>query len=205
MREWLERGYHGSMWLDGGAGGRARFAGKLWSEVRSIVIMGMNYGPGMIRSPFSVAGIAAPSASMPATATTTIVVMGALKRVAQEAARLSGAPVKVFVDTAPVMERALAEASGLGWQANTPFSSAAISEAGYFLARSISRRTYPQTPRPAIIAAPADAARYLPDDAFPQPYLLDARRCISYLHHRAIGADRPGIATRSWATHLWLR
>ncbi len=109
------------------------------------------------------------------------VVKRALKKVAGWLAAEAGAGVKVFVDTAPVMEKPLAEAAGLG-RASTPIWSAAPMAAGCSSARSTPPSRWSRTrrmPCAAAAAAPASPpARQTPSRA---PFQLDARRCISYL------------------------
>ena len=112
----LEAGFHGEMgWLAANSGRRAD-PQALWPGVRSIVMAGMNYAPGTD-----------PTAALKSRSRAAIsvyaqgadyhdVIKGKLKTIAGDLARRSGEDVKVFVDTAPVMEKPLAEAAGIGWQ-----------------------------------------------------------------------------------------
>ena len=95
----------------------------------------------------------------------------------------SGPAVKVFVDTAPVMEKPLAAAAGLGWQGkHTNLVSRVPTAPGCSSARSTPRWSCRRTRRTPTAAAPARAAwPPVPTNAFPAPYRLDATRCISYL------------------------
>ena len=112
----IEAGFHGGMgWLVDKAERRADPL-TLWPEVRSIVMLGMSYGPG--GDPLAATrerGRAAISVYAQGLDYHDIV-KRKLKAVARDFAKASGADVKVFVDTAPVMEKPLAQAAGLGWQ-----------------------------------------------------------------------------------------
>ena len=104
-----------------------------------------------------------------------------MKALARWLVASSGGEVKVFVDTAAVMEKPIAEAAGLGWQGSTPTLSPGNSAHGCFLARSSPRLICRAIrPAPTIAALPA-CLDICPTSAFPAPYKLDARRCISYL------------------------
>jgi epoxyqueuosine reductase len=129
------------------------------------------------------------------------VIKGKLKSVAGLLAARGGADVKVFVDTAPVMEKPLAQAAGLGWQGK--HTVLVSREHGSWLLLGAIYTT---------VELPADAPEQdhcgscrrcldiCPTDAFPAPYRLDARRCIAYLtieHQGHIDAAlRPGIGNR---------
>ncbi len=112
----IEAGFHGGMgWLVDKAERRAD-PRTLWPEVRSIVMLGMSYGPG--GDPLAATrerGRAAISVYAQGLDYHDVV-KRKLKAVARDFARASGADVKVFVDTAPVLEKPLAQAAGLGWQ-----------------------------------------------------------------------------------------
>ena len=110
------------------------------------------------------------------------VVKGALKRLAGWLAHEAGAGVKVFVDTAPVMEKALAQSAGLGWQGK--HSNVVSREHGSWLFLGAIYTTADL--EPAIAAEDSCGScracqDICPTNAFPAPYRVDARRCISYL------------------------
>jgi epoxyqueuosine reductase len=116
LARFLAEGFHGTMgWMEETAERRARPAG-LWPEVRSIVMLGMNYGPDcdplaiLARRDRGAISVYAQNRDYHD------VVKGKLKTIAGKLAARSGGDVKVFVDTAPVMEKPLAQAAGIGWQ-----------------------------------------------------------------------------------------
>ena len=116
LGQWLASGAHGDMiWMEETEKRRGSPAG-LWPEVRSVISLGMSYAP---------EGDPLALADRPDRGRISVYAQGAdyhdvvkkaLKRVARWLAEAAGAGVKVFVDTAPVMEKPLAEAAGLGWQ-----------------------------------------------------------------------------------------
>ncbi|MDB5561240.1 MAG: 4Fe-4S ferredoxin, partial [Hyphomicrobiales bacterium] len=112
----LEAGWHGDMeWMAETAGRRASPI-ALWPEARSVIMLGVNYGP----ETDPLAALAQKSIGNISVYARNRdyheLIKGKLKELAGLLARRSGAEVKVFVDTAPVMEKPLAEAAGLGWQ-----------------------------------------------------------------------------------------
>jgi epoxyqueuosine reductase len=110
------------------------------------------------------------------------VIRSGLKRVAGGLARLSGADVKVFVDTAPLMEKPLGQAAGLGWQGK--HTNLVSREHGSWLflgAIMTSAELEPDAPEADRCGSCQRCLDVCPTDAFPAPYQLDARRCIAYL------------------------
>ena len=105
-----------------------------------------------------------------------------LKALARWLVAASGCEVKVFVDTAAVMEKPLAQAAGLGWQGKHTNMVSREFGSWLFLGAIFTASDLPRDEPTAIIAAPARACQDIcPTAAFPAPYKLDARRCISYL------------------------
>ena len=107
---------------------------------------------------------------------------GKLKRLAQGFAKASGADVKVFVDTAPLMEKPLAAQAGLGWQGR--HTNLVSREAGnwFFIGTILTSATLPHdAPETDHCGTCRACLDICPTRAFPAPYQLDARRCISYL------------------------
>ncbi len=184
LEAWLAEGRHGDMaWMADRAGRRAD-PRTLWPAVRSIVMLGMNYGPD-----------SDPLATLAHRDAATIsvyarhrdyhdVIKGKLKELAGALVAAAGdAPeVKVFVDTAPVMEKPLAAAAGLGWVGkHTNLLSAEFGSwlfLGSIFTTAEIEPDAPQRPGCGTCRACLDAC---PTGAFTAPYRLDARRCISYL------------------------
>jgi epoxyqueuosine reductase len=182
FRAFLDDGAHGDMdWL--AASPERRMDPRvLWPGVRSVVMLGVNYGPD--ENPLDILQRRTSGAiSVYAQGDDYHdVIKKRLKALARWLATQSGAEVKVFVDTAAVMEKPLAQASGLGWQGkhtnlvSREFGSwlflGAIFTAAYL------PRDAPESDHCGSCQACLDIC---PTAAFPAPYRLDARRCISYL------------------------
>ena len=190
LREWLEEGRHGSMiWMEERAHHRASPAG-LWPAVRSVIALGMSYAPAA--DPLALAGeVGIGRISVYAQGGDYHdVVKRALKALGRwlvaEAAATTGSgqdcELKVFVDTAPVMEKPLAEAAGLGWQGkHTNLVSRSDGSWLFLGAIYTTLRLDPDRPGRDLCGTCDRCQRACPTAAFPAPYRLDARRCISYL------------------------
>ena len=182
LAEWLESGAHGSMeWMAARAHHRGSPAG-LWPEVRSVIMLGMSYAPP--RDPRLLAGEPAIGriAAYAQGADYHDVMKKAVKHLARWLVDRTAADVKVFVDTAPVMEKPLAEAAGLGWQGK--HTNLVSREAGSWLLLGAIMTTADLVPDPPHRQTCGQCTACLaacPTDAFPAPFQLDARRCISYL------------------------
>ena len=182
LAEFVADGFHGSMdWIAETVRRRAE-PSTLWPEVRSIVVLAMNYGPD--RDPRDI--LARPDRGAISVYAQNRdyhdVMKGRLKEIASKIVAKAGGDVKVFVDTAPVMEKPLAEAAGLGWQGkHTNLVSRA--HGSWLFLGTIFTTAELEADKAEIdhcgsCRACLDAC---PTDAFPAPYRLDARRCISYL------------------------
>jgi len=205
LRQWLAAGAHGEMiWMEENAARRESPAG-LWPEVRSVIALGMSYAPG--RDPLALAG--APERGRISVyaqgADYHDVVKKALKKVAGWLAQEAGAGVKVFVDTAPVMEKPLAEAAGLGWQGkHTNLVSRAHGSwlflGAIYTTLELGPDLAPDPPHETRCGSCTACLDACPTKAFPAPFQLDARRCISYLtieHKGAIPEEfRAAIGNR---------
>ncbi|MFW2828905.1 tRNA epoxyqueuosine(34) reductase QueG [Sphingomonas sp. ID0503] len=182
LRHWLAEGAHGSMiWMEEREGHRASPAG-LWSEVKSVIALGMSYAPPA--DPMLLAGEprVARIASYAQGADYHDVMKKALKALARWMVAEAGGDLKVFVDTAPVMEKPLAEAAGLGWQGK--HTNLVSRDHGSWLLLGAIYTTLELAPDRAgeERCGSCDACQTAcPTAAFPSPFRLDARRCISYL------------------------
>jgi epoxyqueuosine reductase len=180
--EFLDLERHGSMeWMRETAERRSH-PRAMWGGARSAVVLGVNYGPD--RNPLE-------ALEDPARAAISVYAQGddyheliksRLKALGRWMAQQMGCELKVFVDTAPLMEKPLAQRAGLGWQGK--HTNLLSREFGSWLFLGSVLTTLELTPdEPAeehcgSCRACLDAC---PTDAFPAPFQLDARRCISYL------------------------
>ena len=201
LQTFLDLGWQGDMeWLAAKAHLREH-PSTLWPNVRSIVVVGANYGrPGdplaLLGEPdFGAVSVYAQGRDYHD------VLKSRLKRVARWIAERHAADVKVFVDTAPVMEKPLAAAAGLGWQGK--HTNLVSRELGSWLFLGEIFTTLELTPDQAETDHCGSCRQCLdicPTNAFPAPYRLDARRCISYLtieHKGVIPAEfRKAIGNR---------
>jgi epoxyqueuosine reductase len=201
LQAWLEEGYHGSMdWMAETAERRAD-PQALWPEVRSVILLGLNYGP--VDDPLATLG-QKDRASISVYARNRDyhdVIKGKLKEAAGFLASRASSDVKVFVDTAPVMEKPLAEAAGLGWQGKHTVIVSREFGNWLFLGAIFTTAELPaDAPERDHCGSCRRCLDVCPTKAFPAPYQLDARRCISYLtieHKGHIPADlREGIGNR---------
>lgn len=154
----------------------------LWPDAKSIIMLTMNYGPD--HDPLDVltekdrAAISVYAGNRDYHN----VIKGRLKQIAGRFAARSGEDIKVFVDTAPVMEKPLAEAAGLGWQGkHTNLVSRDLGSWFFLGAIFTTAKLEADEPEADHCGACRACLDSCPTDAFPAPYQLDARRCISYL------------------------
>ncbi len=182
LAEYLARGYHGDMgWLKDRAA-RHGDPGLLWPEAKSVVVLGLDYGPA--EDPRRLQGFPERGAiSVYARGRDYHdVVKKRLKALARWLHQDFDCEVKVFVDTAPVMEKPLAQAAGLGWQGK--HTNLVARDRGSWLFLGEVFTTLALEPDQAETDLCGSCRRCLdacPTHAFPAPYQLDARRCISYL------------------------
>jgi epoxyqueuosine reductase len=185
---WLGAGMHGSMqWMADRAHHR-RSPRALWPEAQSVIALGMSYAPA--GDPMALAahpglGWISAYAKGRDYHDTVKKALKALARwlVSESSARGFGeAQVKVFVDTAPVMEKPLAEAAGLGWQGKHTNLVSREHGSWLFLGEIYTDLALPASEPESDYCGSCRACQDIcPTDAFPAPYRLDSRRCISYL------------------------
>jgi epoxyqueuosine reductase len=178
----LAAGAHGQMdWLADNPGRRAD-PKVMWADVRSVIMLGVNYGPD--ENPLAILAQRSHAAiSVYAQGDDYHdVIKKRLKLLARWLIAEAGGDVKVFVDTAAVMEKPLAQAGGLGWQGK--HTNLVSREFGSWLFLGAIFTTL-ELPRDAAVIDHCGSCRACldscPTAAFPAPYQLDARRCISYL------------------------
>jgi len=182
LGEFLRHGRHGTMdWMERNAERRADPV-LLWPQARSIVMLGINYGPGHD-----------PREDLQYNDTGAIsvyargddyhdVLKKRLKRLAGFLVEGFGGEAKVFVDTAPVLEKALAQRAGLGWQGkHTNLVSRDFGSWLFLGSLFTTLEIAPDDPEPDHCGACHACLDICPTKAFPAPYRMDARRCISYL------------------------
>ncbi|MBV9748584.1 MAG: tRNA epoxyqueuosine(34) reductase QueG [Acetobacteraceae bacterium] len=182
LAAFLAAGQHGSMgWMERRAEERAD-PRALWPEARTVIALGLSYAP----EGDPLAALARPdrgNVSVYARGRDYHdVVKGMLKELAGFIAGRFGPDVKVFVDTAPVMEKPLAQSAGLGWQGKHTNLVSRAHGSWLFLGEVLTTLELPPDPAQADHCGTCTRCiRACPTGAFPAPYQLDATRCISYL------------------------
>ena len=154
----------------------------LWPEVRSIVMLGMSYAPAEDPLQFARARDRGRISVYAQGVDYHDVVKKALKALARWLVAASPCDLKVFVDTAPVMEKPLAAAAGIGWQGKHTNLVSRADGSWLFLGAIMTTLDLPaDRPHADRCGSCTACQQACPTDAFPAPYQLDARRCISYL------------------------
>ncbi len=180
LAEFLDQGRHGDMaWLAQDA--RAH-PNALWPAAKSAIIVGQSYAP----ADDSLALLNEKSdglvSAYAARRDYHEVVKGKLKQLAQWLARESGEEVKVFVDTAPLMEKPLAQRAGLGWQGKHTNLVSRTHGSWLFLGAILSAAEIePDAATDDHCGSCRACLDVCPTNAFPAPYQLDARKCLAYL------------------------
>ena len=178
----IAQGGHGDMdWLAASTQRRAS-PRTLWPDVRSVIMLGINYGTGgdplaiLNKRDRGAISIYAQGDDYHE------VIKPRLKALARWLIAQAGGDVKVFVDTAAVMEKPLAQRAGLGWQGKHTNLVSRELGSWLFLGAIFTTLELPADDSEADHCGSCRACLdACPTDAFPQPYTLDARRCISYL------------------------
>lgn len=201
LRQWLEEGRHGSMiWMEERAHHRERPTG-LWPEVKSVISLGMSYAPGTDPLALADEGEIGRISVYAQGADYHDLIKRRLKELGRWLVSVAPGELKVFVDTAPVMEKPLAEAAGLGWQGKHTNLVSRSHGSWLFLGAIYTTLDLAPDGAQRSTCGSCDACQTAcPTDAFPAPYRLDARRCISYLtieHKGPIPHEfREGIGNR---------
>ncbi len=182
LRAFLAEGRHGQMgWMEEREGWRGS-AAALWPEARSVIMLAEAYTP----ENDPMAGLAARDRGV-----VSVYAQGKdyhdlvkrrLKRLGRWLIDQGGGEIKVFVDTAPVMEKPLAQAAGLGWQGkHTNLLGRDLGSWVFLGAIFTTLELEPDAPEISHCGSCNACLDICPTKAFPAPYQLDARRCISYL------------------------
>ncbi len=182
LSEFVEAGRHGTMaWMETTAERRAH-PQAMWPGARSAIVLGMNYGPD--RDPRE-------ALADPTRAAISVYAQGddyhevikkRLKVLGRWLGEAFGCELKVFVDTAPLMEKPLAERAGLGWQGKHTNLVSREHGSWLFLGSILTTlELNPDAPAAATCGTCTACLAACPTDAFPGPFQIDARRCLSYL------------------------
>lgn len=197
LSAFVEAGYHGQMgWMEERMHWRGNPA-ALWPEARSVIMLAESYAPD--QDPLAVL-------ERPEKGAISVYAQGRdyhdivkkrLKRLARWLIDQEPCAVKVFVDTAPVPEKALAQAAGLGWQGKHTNLLSRDWGNWAFLGAVFTTLDLPvDTPEEDHCGSCRACLDICPTNAFPAPYQLDARRCISYLtieHRGPVDEDLRGL------------
>ncbi|TAJ71468.1 MAG: tRNA epoxyqueuosine(34) reductase QueG [Phenylobacterium sp.] len=180
--EFVDAGRHGEMAWMAETAERRKHPRAMWPGARSAIVLGVNYGPS--RDPLEILG-------QPTKGAISVyaqgddyheVIKARLKALARWIVATLGGELKVFVDTAPLLEKPLAERAGLGWQGK--HTNLVSREFGSWLFLGSILTTLelePDTVEATTCGTCRACLDICPTGAFPAPYQLDARRCISYL------------------------
>jgi len=184
IRRWIEAGHHGTMgWMETRADHRVSPT-ALWNEARSAIALGMSYAPASDPMALAEQGERGRISVYAQGSDYHKTVKKALKALARFIVERSPSELKVFVDTAPVMEKPLAQAAGIGWQGK--HTNLVSREHGSWLFLGVILTELELKPD-----APAEEGTHCgtctrclkacPTDAIGPAHRIDARKCISYL------------------------
>ncbi|MBS4084048.1 MAG: tRNA epoxyqueuosine(34) reductase QueG, partial [Rhizobiales bacterium] len=182
LHHWIAQQRHGDMaWMEAHAR-RREHPNALWEGAGSVVMFGLNYGPDrdpreiLQKKTLGAISVYAQGDDYHE------LIKGKLKRLGQWLAHKTGEELKVFVDTAPLMEKPLAAAAGLGWQGKHTNLVSRARGSWLFLGAMLTALELPLDEREVDHCGSCRACLDVcPTNAFPAPYQLDARKCISYL------------------------
>ncbi|MBO6559409.1 MAG: tRNA epoxyqueuosine(34) reductase QueG [Nisaea sp.] len=182
LREFVSNGEHGDMaWMETHL--ERRIAPKaIWEGARSVVVLTQNYGPDHDPMENLAAADRANISVYARNKDYHDLIKKRLKRLARWMVEQYGCEVKVFVDTAPVLEKPLAAQAGLGWQGKHTNMVSREHGSWVFLGEVFTdMELAPDAPESDRCGNCTRCLDICPTNAFPRPYALDARRCISYL------------------------
>lgn len=182
LGEFVGAGFHGDMGWMADTLERRRHPTAMWPEAKSALVVGLNYGPK--HDPLEMLDHREHAAISVYAQNTDYhdLMKRKLKQLASGFATATGNEVKIFVDTAPLMEKPLAQRAGLGWQGK--HTNVVSREKGSWLFLGVmltSAELVPDPPAEDSCGSCRACLDICPTKAFPAPYKLDARRCISYL------------------------
>ena len=182
LLEFVAAGRHGDMGWMAETAERRKHPRAMWTDARSAIVLGVNYGPD--RDPLEIL-------AHPGKAAISVyaqgddyheLIKGRLKQLAGWLIARFGGELKVFVDTAPLLEKPLAERAGVGWQGKHTNLISREFGSWLFLGSILTTlELAPDAPERMNCGACRACLDVCPTKAFPAPFQLDARRCISYL------------------------
>ncbi len=184
----LKNNWHATMGWMADTAKRRQSPKGLWPEVKSIIMVGLSYAPG--RNPLEdLRQKTRGNISLYArNRDYHDVIKGRLKEIAGLLARRAGEEVKVFVDTAPVMEKPLAQSAGLGWQGKNSVLTSRKFGAWLFLGAIYTSARLPgDKPHQDNCGSCKRCLDICPTNAFVAPYQLDARKCLAYYNNEHFG------------------
>jgi len=182
LTDFVTQGYHGEMGWMAETLERRQHPTHMWTDAKSALVVGLNYGPKidplepLTRREHATISVYAQNVDYHD------LMKRKLKQLASQFATANGHDVKIFVDTAPLMEKPLAHRAGVGWQGK--HTNLVSREHGSWLFLGVMLTTAaltPDTPAEDTCGSCQACLDICPTRAFPAPYRLDARRCISYL------------------------
>jgi epoxyqueuosine reductase len=182
LQEFVNAGYHGQMgWMTERMHWRGNPA-ALWPEAQSVIMLAESYAPDYDPLPLLEARGQGVISAYAQGRDYHDVVKKRLKRLGRWLIETAGGEIKVFVDTAPVPEKALGQAAGLGWQGkHTSLLSREWGNWAFLGSVFTTLKLAPDAPEVGHCGSCTACLDICPTNAFPAPYQMDARRCISYL------------------------
>ena len=182
LKQYLGEGYHGTMhWMEETVERRVS-PEKMWPEAKTAIVLALNYGPA--HDPLDILSQSQKAAISVYAQNRDYhdIIKGRLKQIAQKIASRNQFEVKVFVDTAPLMEKPLAHQAGIGWQGKHTNLVSREHGSWLFLGTILTDQEFDADQSEEDHCGSCQSCLDIcPTNAFPAPYKIDARRCISYL------------------------